>query len=166
MPKFQALVTILVIVGTLIFYQPANAQETPSMPTSGGSLRVLLEPSWQENGRAKFDITFFKPDQEVVQRHVDFGFTITGANGTILGIPALHTVPGYSAVSYNFTQNGAYSLKILVYAIDFIPIETESVEFPVAVTPEKLVVLYPIAIGAIAIPGLFCRIFIKSLKKK
>lgn len=143
------------------FLQPAFAQGM-SQPSSGGSLDVLVEPQWQQNGAAQIKVSFLQPGSETVQVHVDYDLKIKDSSGNQvfsaagqLNQPTLHTAEGVVTIPYTFEGNGNYNIIVEMTGIQFIPMATETVEFSVNVTPEfpagALSVIAAVTAGTIAV---------------
>jgi hypothetical protein len=113
-------------------------------PTTGGSLRVQIEPTpaiIKVNTPTKFKISFFKSPGNI-QPHIDYDFTIVkngkgvfsaSASTGQTGLP-LHTAEGIITIPYQFHTPGNYMLTVKVYGILFNPIRPESSDFPIVVS--------------------------------
>lgn len=125
-----------------IIVAPAHA-EGMRKPSTGGSLDILVDPTWSGGGQASFKISFLKPGTDAVEPHIDYDFVITDSAGNRvysaakqLNQPVLHTEPSVVTIPYRFSDNGSYTLTVEVYGIFFTPITPESAEFSINVTPE------------------------------
>lgn len=147
------------------FLQPAFAQGM-NQPSSGGSLNVLLEPEWGQNGDAQFKVSFLQPNSETVQEHIDYNLKILDSSGNEVydaagefNQPTLHTATGVvtipDTIPYQFQGNGNYNIVIEMTGILFIPMTPETAEFSVNVTPEfpagALSVIAAVTAGTIAV---------------
>lgn len=143
------------------FLQPAFAQGM-SQPSSGGSLDVLVEPQWGQNGAAQIKVSFLQPNSETVQEHIDYDVKIEDGSGNELfsaagdiNQAALHTASGVITIPYTFEGNGNYNIIVEMTGIQFIPIAPETAEFSVTVTPEfpagALSVIAAVTAGTIAV---------------
>jgi len=113
--------------------------------TSGGTLEVLLEPSPQpieDTESTQFKLTFLQPGTDSVQEHVDYDFIIIKGGQEVFkasvdtGQPLLHTTEGTVTIPYKFEEQGDHTVRIVMAGIRFIPIDPETAEFAINVTPE------------------------------
>jgi hypothetical protein len=138
---------VIIVWGFLIMSSFADAQgQQPLQPlvTSGRSLQVLIEPTWVEGKESTIRVTFYEPNSTKIQRHVDFDVVImdkdrneifSAANESYTQ-SALHSNRGVAIIPYTFPEVGSFTIKVIIYGINFIPSRTEFVEVPVSVTPE------------------------------
>lgn len=97
----------------------------------------------ESGGNAEqFRIAFIEPKKNILQRHIDFDFTISKEDREIFrlsnmsGQPHIpvHSSRGWEIVPVvleGFTKSGEYVFKIVVQGISFYPIEPEEAEFRV-----------------------------------
>ena len=132
---------------------PARA-EGMTAHSSGGSLDVSVDPTWEQGGNAKLKVSFFKPNTTTVQPHIDYDVMIKDADGKQVfsasslasANPPLHTAEGVVTIPAKFGGNGSYKIVVQMFGILFNPIKPETAEFSVNVTPE-----FPVgAMGAVA----------------
>lgn len=132
---------------------PARA-EGMMKPSSGGSLDVVLDPTWQDDGSAKLKVSFMKPNTTTVQEHIDYdvvvkdgsGKEVFSASSLVSTNPPLHTAEGVVTIPAKFASSGSYKITVEMFGILFNPINPETAEFSVNVTPE-----FPVgAMGAVA----------------
>lgn len=153
------LVAAALVPTTLL--QPAFA-EGMIQTSSGGSLDVMVEPQWGEDGTAQFEVSFLQPGSETVQEHIDYDVKISDSSGNELysaagelNQPTLHTAAGVVTIPYTFEENGSYNITVDMTGILFIPMATETAEFSVNVTPEfpagALSVIAAVTAGTIAV---------------
>jgi hypothetical protein len=150
--QFIILALLVVAIGSSIPVA-VRAQQNAGwkIPTSGGSLDIMLEPEWSENSSARFKVTFLDPQTGQVHQHQDYDVKILDGDGTTLfsaaertGQPLLHNVEGTILVPnkpdnpFAFGQQGDYIVKVELLGLGFppIPINPESATFPIKVTPE------------------------------
>ena len=162
--KAYMLALVAAAIVPAAFLQPAFA-EGMVQPSSGGSLDVMVEPQWGQNGTAQFKVSFLQPGSETVQEHIDYDFTITDGSGNEvfsaagqLNQATLHTAEGVVTIPdipYTFEENGSYNIIVDMTGILFIPMATETAEFSVNVTPEfpagALSVVAAVVAGMIAV---------------
>ena len=130
---------------------------------SGGALDVMVEPQWEQDGQARFKVTFLQPSSQTVQVHVDYDLVVKDESGNevfratdqFANQPVLHTETGIVTIpqvpsSYKFEQNGSYTVTVEMFGIEFIPISAETADFTINVTPEFPAVALAIAAGAMA----------------
>lgn len=131
------------IVSIAVLAQNASNSSSPlTRLTDGGSLTIKLEPSpipIKSNQQTQLKVSFFKPNTEEIQPHIDYDMIISevSTNKTIFqasnqtgqaGIP-LHTAESVVTIPFTFPTKGEYAIKIPVYGILFNPIAPESVTY-------------------------------------
>lgn len=141
----KAFVFILVaMLATAPLLQPAFA-EGMRQTSSGSSLDILVEPQWDpdQERMANLKVSFLQPGSDNIQVHVDFDVKVVDSGGNqmfsyagLLGFPTLHTAEGVVEIPYRFEENGSYTLVVDVTGIQFVPIDPETAQFSVNVTPE------------------------------
>ena len=116
--------------------------------TSGaGSLDVMLEQNWSDNGSAKFTVSLFSPNTTTLHEHQDYDILIRQGDNQIFSAAGatnqalLHNVPGTTTVPrepFEFPGNGDYTIEVQVLGLGFppIPINPEVATFPITVVPE------------------------------
>lgn len=145
--KAHLLVLLASVLVSAAFLQPAFAEGMRN-PSSGGSIDVLVEPTWPEppNNQTQFKVSFLSPGTDTVQQHAWFDLKIIDSNGkTVFSITqavsqnVYHSSEGHVTVPVNL-ENGSYTIHVDVLGTpgspQFIPITPETVEFPINVTPE------------------------------
>jgi hypothetical protein len=146
----SSLTTALLVILTFfsIYYTPQStvAQAQLRASTNGKAVDVLVEPvpAQPDNSElTKFMITFLEPGTDTVKQHIDYDVSILKGDKELYrasgqdGQPPLHTAEGKVTVPFKFADQGNdYSIRITVSGIRFIPINPESVTFPINVTPE------------------------------
>ncbi len=140
--KAYALALAAILLAPAALLQPASA-EGMRQTSSGSSLDVVVEPQWGQNGVANLKVSFLQPGTDDIQVHVDFDLKVIDDGGNqvfslagLVGIPMMHTAAGEETIPYRFEENGSYTILVEMTGIQFIPIATETAEFPVNVTPE------------------------------
>lgn len=147
--SFSFLRSTLLIVGLLLpllfvqAHSSASVEYTETTTTSGGTLDVKLEPipnpikSGQETN---YKVTFLQKGTELVQVHIDYDLVILKNNDTEVfraskqtGQPLLHTAEGIVTIPFTLQEPGNYTVRIPVMGINFIPMATENIEFPIKV---------------------------------
>jgi hypothetical protein len=126
--------------------------EGMTQTTSGGSLKIMLEPTWSDNASAKFKIVFLDPKTNTPHEHQDWDVKILKGGSEVFSTPVVHNVEGTITVPYDFKDNkGDYTIEVNVVAACFpsnpqtsnCPID-EKADFNITVTPE-----FPVgAVGA------------------
>jgi hypothetical protein len=118
---------------------------TMNKVTSGGSLKLILQPSPYPIAKGKqtnFKVTFDQKGSSAVQPHIDYDLTITKDGKQVLQASALaghpnqplHTAEGIVTIPYTFQQPGGYMMNITAYGILFNPIKPETAQFPISVS--------------------------------
>jgi hypothetical protein len=125
--------------------------------TSGGSLNIMLEPAWSENGSAKFKVSFLEPKTNTLHQHQDWDVRILKGSSELFNTQVVHNVEGTVTVPYDFKDNkGDYTVEVNVVAACFpsnpqtsnCPID-EKADFSITVTPEFPVGLVGAAMAAL-----------------
>ncbi len=150
------IVALAAVLAAGSFAVPVYAQ---GMEQTGGTLDIMLEPAWSDNGgnegaSAQLRVSFIDPATGQLHQHQDYDFVIL-QNGnevfrasSVTGQQVIHNVPGTLTVPYTFEQNGDYVVRVELHGIGLppIPIAPEYSDFPITVTPE-----FPAgALGAVA----------------
>jgi hypothetical protein len=141
------LIILLIIAAVICPTLYAYAQDGMRNSTSGNSVDVLVEPTWNDGGQATFKVSFLRPGTDTLQVHIDYTFVIMKDGEEVFdaglaGQPLLHTAEGLVTIPqspqppYQFQGNGDYSIAISVHAINFLPITPETSTFPITVVPE------------------------------
>jgi hypothetical protein len=134
--------TIDGVSSAVITQNTSNSSSALTKLTDGGSITVKLEPSPNPiklNEQTQLKVSFFKPNTEEIQPHIDYDMIIseTSTNKTIFqasnqtgqaGIP-LHTAESIVTIPFTFPNKGEYAIKIPIYGILFNPIAPESVTY-------------------------------------
>jgi hypothetical protein len=133
--------TINTVSNTVLAQNDSNSSSLTKL-TDGGSITIKLEPSSnpiKSSEQTQLKISFFKPNTEEIQPHLDYDMIISEANTnkTIFqasnqtgqaGIP-LHTAESIVTIPFTFPTKGEYAIKIPVFGILFNPIAPESVTY-------------------------------------
>lgn len=112
--------------------------------TSGGSLKVILQPSpfpVTKGSQTNLKVSFEQKGSSAVQVHIDYDLTIMKDSKQVFQASALaghpnqplHTAEGIVTIPYSFQQQGGYFINITVYGILFNPIRPETAQFPISV---------------------------------
>jgi hypothetical protein len=142
---------LLAAIGS-ISLTAAYAEDGMTKSTSGGSLNIMLEPTWDNSGQAKFKVSFLDPKTNTLHQHQDWDVRILKGSTEVFNTQVVHNVEGTITVPYDFKgNNGDYTVEVNVVAACFpsnpetsnCPINEKS-DFNITVTPE-----FPVgAIGA------------------
>jgi hypothetical protein len=147
---FPRLVIVVIFASALIVAVPFNsfAQEQEQgwiVKTSGaGSLDIMLEQDWTDNGSARFTISFLNPNTTTLHEHQDYDVLIRQGGNQIFSAagatnqPLIHNVEGTTTIPYQFEGTGDYTIEVQVLGLNFppIPINPEVATFPITVVPE------------------------------
>ena len=162
---YAALTLVIVLATVLLTNIPANsvAQEGGLIVnTSGkGSLDIMLEQIWTEDGTARFKISFLQPNSTALHEHQDYDILIRQGDDQIFSAaaqinqPLIHNVEGVVTIPvqpFQFPQNGDYTIEVQVLGLGFppIPITPETASFPITVTPEFPLGLTGILVGVVS----------------
>ena len=134
--------TIDVVSNAVLAQNTSNSSSSLTKLTDGGSITVKLEPSpnpIKSNEQTQLKVSFFKPNTEEIQPHIDYDMIIneTTTNKTIFqasnqtgqaGVP-LHTAESIVTIPFIFPTKGEYTIKVPVFGILFNPIVPESVTY-------------------------------------
>jgi hypothetical protein len=129
-------------VSTSVLAQNTSNSSSLTKLTDGGSITVKLEPSpfpIKSNEQTQLKVSFFKPNTEEIQPHIDYDLIIseTSINRTVFqasnqtgqaGLP-LHTAESIVTIPFIFPTKGEYTIKVPVFGILFNPIAPESVTY-------------------------------------
>jgi hypothetical protein len=125
------------------FAQTTNAPFGDISSTSGGTLDVKLESTSnpiKSGQETNYKVTFLQKGTDTVQVHIDYDFIILKDNNTEVfkasqqtGQPLLHTAEGIVTIPFTLEEAGNYTIKVSVMGINFIPMATEYVDFPVKI---------------------------------
>jgi len=132
--------TIDTVSTSVLAQNTSNSSSSLTKLTNGGSITVKLEPSpfpIKSNEQTQLKVSFFKPNTEEIQPHIDYDLIIseTSINKTIFqasnqtgqaGLP-LHTAESIVTIPFIFPTKGEYTIKVPVFGILFNPIAPESV---------------------------------------
>lgn len=162
---YAAFVITLLLASVLLTNIPTYSyaqQEGWIMRTSGaGSLDIMLEQNWTENGTARFKISFLQPNSTALHEHQDYDILIRQGDNQIFSAaaainqPLIHNVEGVVTIPqqpFQFPQNGEYTIEVQVLGLGFppIPITPETASFQITVTPEFPLGLTGVLAGIIA----------------
>lgn len=134
--------TIDVVSNAVLAQYTSNTSSALKKLTDGGSITIKLDPSpnpIKSNEQTQLKVSFFKPNTEEIQPHIDYDMIIseTSTNKTIFqasnqtgqaGIP-LHTAESIVTIPFTFPTKGEYTIRIPVFGILFNPIAPESVTY-------------------------------------
>jgi hypothetical protein len=134
--------TIDTVSNAVLAQNTSNSSSSLTKLTDGRSITIKLEPSpnpIKSNEQTQLKVSFFKPNTEDIQPHIDYDMIIseTNTNKTIFqasnqtgqaGIP-LHTAESIVTIPFTFSTKGEYTIKIPIYGILFNPIAPESVTY-------------------------------------
>jgi hypothetical protein len=125
------------------FAQTTNAPFGDISLTSGGTLDVKLESTSnpiKSGQETNYKVTFLQKGTDTVQVHIDYDFIILEDNNIEVfkasqqtGQPLLHTAEGIVTIPFTLEEAGNYTIKVSVMGINFIPMATEYVDFPVKI---------------------------------
>lgn len=139
------------------FLQPAFAEGMRNS-SSGGSIDVLVEPTWPEtpDDQTQFNVSFLATGTDNVEPHAWFDLKIVDNTGEpVFSITqavsqnVYHSAEGHVTVPVKL-ENGSYTIHVDILGTpgspQFIPITPETVEFSINVVPE-----FPVGmLGAVA----------------
>src|ERR671918_1357885 len=120
--------TIDVVGNAVLAQNTSNSSSSLTELTDGGSITVKLEPSpnpIKSNEQTQLKVSFFKPNTEEIQPHIDYDLIIseTSTNKTIFqasnqtgqaGLP-LHTAESIVTIPFTFPNQGSYSVRVPVF---------------------------------------------------
>ncbi len=141
-------ILILTII-TLVLLAPFNvyAESSYKMKKESKSIDVELTitPSPLDiEQQSMLGIRFVEKNSNKTQVHVDYVVYIKNDKGEIFRTLQTHTNEGELTIPFRFTSEGDHVIGIEIYAINFMPIPMEEVEFGVSVVPE-----FPMAVVAV-----------------
>jgi hypothetical protein len=133
----------------------ASAEDGMTAQTSGGTLKIMLEPTWSDGGQAKFKVSFLDPKTGTVHQHQDYDVRILKDGKVIysaaqeVGQTVEHNVAGTLTIPgngfYTFKDQGDYTVEVYLAGTGIPATPTdEKADFNIKVTPE-----FPVgAVGA------------------
>ena len=133
---------------TMIPFNSFAQQSGWVVTTSGaGSLDIMLEQIWTDNGTARFRVSFLNPGTTQVHQHQDYDILIRQGDNQIFSAaaqtnqPLIHTADSAVTIpiqAFKFPQNGDYTIEVQILGLGFppTPITPETAIFPITVTPE------------------------------
>ena len=159
---------LLFMVVALVFVPAISAHaEEMVLPSSGKSVYTGVDLQSDSNGQAKVKVSFYDksstPGAYKIQPHVDFNVVIADSTGAtvydlskVTNQPTYHVAePGSVTLPVKFPQNGSYKVTVTVVGILFNPINPETAEFSVNVTPEfpvgAMVAVAAVMAGVVAV---------------
>ena len=157
---YTALILVLLAATVAFTTIPTNSfaqQEGWIVKTSGaGSLDIMLEQIWTDDGTARFKISFLQPNTTTLHEHQDYDVLIKQGDNQIFSAaaeinqPLIHNAEGVITIPlqpFQFPQNGDYTVEVQVLGLGFppIPINPETATFPITVVPE-----FPVGLGVFA----------------
>lgn len=102
----------------------------------GFDVQLSASPAAPKHGQQTYFIIEFIED-EGYRQHVDFVLRLeNGTDGAVLHRYAKHSTYGVEFDSYVFDKQGQINAKVEVYAVDFIPVEPDVLQFDMVVVPE------------------------------
>ena len=134
--------TIDTVSNAVLAQNTSNSSSSLTKLTDGRSITIKLEPSpnpIKSNEQTHLKVSFFKPNTEEIQPHIDYDMIISevSTNKTIFqasnqtgqaGVP-LHTAESIVTIPFIFPTKGEYTIKVPVFGILFNPIVPESVTY-------------------------------------
>jgi hypothetical protein len=129
--------------------------EGMTQTTSGGTLKIMVEPTWSEGGQAKFKVSFLDPKTGAVHQHQDYDVRILKDGKVVYsaaqqaGQTVEHNVAGTLTIPgtgfYTFKDQGDYTVEVYLAGTGIPATPTdEKADFNIKVTPE-----FPVgAVGA------------------
>jgi hypothetical protein len=169
---YTALILVLLAATVAFTTIPTNSfaqQEGWIVKTSGaGSLDIMLEQIWTDDGTARFKISFLQPNTTTLHEHQDYDVLIRQGDNQIFSAaaeinqPLIHNAEGVITIPlqpFQFPQNGDYTVEVQVLGLGFppIPINPETATFPITVVPEFPVGLIGVFAAVIASSVLMTR---------
>lgn len=138
---------VLAAAVALIFASAIPAYAEPmTKPSSGNSLNISVDPQVGQDGQANIKVSFYKKGTTTSQDHVDYNVVVKDGSGKEIFNAAKSVNPNQEfvhkatdpnvTIPYKFPQNGSYTIVVSIYSIVFVPINPESADFSINVTPE------------------------------
>jgi hypothetical protein len=148
--SYVIIALLLAAIGSMSL-TAAYAEDGMTTQTSGGTLKIMLEPTWSENSSAKFKVSFLDPKTGAVHQHQDYDFKILKGSTEVFsaakqtGQAVLHNVEGTLNIPYTFKDQGDYTIEVYLAGTGIPATPTdEKADFNIKVTPE-----FPVgAVGA------------------
>jgi hypothetical protein len=116
---------------------------TRELATNLGPINVSVNISFQDEATT-FTITFVNPETGVIEQHVDYDLMILKDGERIFKasehlkrpIALLHSVYGVEKHTYEFIEEGSYTVRVAVIGFKMYWFEPVFADYSVTVTPE------------------------------
>lgn len=148
--SYVIIALLLAAIGSMSL-TAAYAEGGMTTQTSGGTLKIMLEPTWSDGSAAKFKVSFLDPKTGAVHQHQDYDFKILKGTTEVFsaakqtGQSVLHNVEGTLNIPYTFKDQGDYTIEVYLAGTGIPATPTdEKADFNIKVVPE-----FPVgAVGA------------------
>ncbi len=109
-----------------------------------GPINVSMDVSFGDEGETTFTITFLNPETGMIEQHVDYDLIILKDGERIFKasehlkrpIALLHSSYGVEKHTYEFTEEGSYTVRVAVIGFKMYWFEPVFADYSVTVTPE------------------------------
>jgi plastocyanin len=109
----------------------------------------------QINQETHFKMTFIDRNTGRNHPHIDYSVKFQNSEGEPLNVTEGHTVDGAEYWNYTFNEDDVFTPIVEVLGVNFLPIEKETVEFDIVVTPEfstvAITVIMASIVGAVSL---------------
>lgn len=126
---------------------------TRELVTNVGPINVSMDAVFEDEGTTTFTITFVNPETGMIEQHVDYDLMILKDGERIFKaseslnrpIALLHSVYGVEKHTYEFLDEGSYTVRVAVIGAKMYWFEPVLADYSVTVTPEFQTLLPMIA---------------------
>lgn len=127
-----------------------------SIPEYNLDVQLSISPANPEVDEAAFfKVIFIDKDSGKNHPHIDYTLAFDDSNGLRVDGMGGHTVDGAEYGEFSFGEEAAFTPKVTVSGINFIPVNPATVEFSAIVTPEfpviAVTVIMAVFIGSLAL---------------
>lgn len=118
----------------------------------GFDVQLSTSPAAPKHGQQTYFMIEFVEEEASYRQHVDFVLRLeNGTDGSLLHRFAKHSTYGLEFDKYVFDKQGQINAEVEVYAVDFIPVEPDVMEFDMVVVPEFHLPAIVAAVGTAAL---------------
>jgi len=100
-------------------------------------------------------VTFIDRNTGRNHPHIDYSVKFQNSGGELLNIKEGHTIDGAEYWNFTFNEHDVFTSIVEVLGVNFLPMEKETVEFDIVVTPEfsavAIAVIMTSIVGAVTL---------------
>jgi hypothetical protein len=123
---------------------------TKSIPEQNIDVQLSRSPAYPEvDENAFFKVIFIDKNTGKNHPHIDYTIEFDDSSGQYVNGTGGHTVDGAEYAEFSFSKEAAFTPKVTVSGVNFVPINPATVEFSPIVTPEFPVVFVAVIMAAL-----------------